>query len=555
MDPIIGKDQHHDDEYTSYQWDGLEHYHSPQLPSGAHEYTAGYSYMQQTLQHAVPIEPAYSRHIAPLFTVPQAHQPVYQAQWPSMITNPPNNIAPPLPAGPALAPVTAYASNQARLPIVAQPPRPTAGTSSRRTLTDQDRRRMCLYHEQNPSVKQTEIGAMFGVERSTVSKVLRQKEKYLVPDDGSRSPIKRSKGKFPDIERALSNWARNHQRQGLPLSDAIIRDKARFFAQTVGSNESHVKLNSNSWLEKFKQKNYLLGAKPRKASIAGSHSGLQSPTEISPVSPTGLTSPLSPIRSHDDLKTTSPDSYIDFSASYRHVHSQSTTSLTSGYSDVAQPQDPSGSFHSPDLNTNDGTFITLQQPRPPGGTTAHRPRSSTFPMLGLEATLATTPRAPDNGHTPRQYEDAMTGQILGSPAGEVQQAPLSLQTANLQHSSSNNNSAVHSAVHSPVLQRLSPKNMGPPSSLAMTPPATIREQASPTSTPSQDEARRALELVMNFFQAQPTGLVDPQEYIMMGKLMEKLKVQGQMGELPGGMHSIDGGANTNISRTRSIHSL
>ncbi|KAI4120628.1 MAG: hypothetical protein LQ347_007065, partial [Umbilicaria vellea] len=84
----------------------------------------------------------------------------------------------------------------------------------------------------------------------TVSKVLRQKDKYLFPDDGSRSPIKRSKGKFPDIERALSNWARNHQRQGLPLNDSIIRDKARFFATTVGSSDSHAKVNSSSWLEK-----------------------------------------------------------------------------------------------------------------------------------------------------------------------------------------------------------------------------------------------------------------------------------------------------------------
>lgn len=41
---------------------------------------------------------------------------------------------------------------------------PTMPTA-RRTLTDDDRRRMCLYHQENPHVKQTEIGAMFGVER------------------------------------------------------------------------------------------------------------------------------------------------------------------------------------------------------------------------------------------------------------------------------------------------------------------------------------------------------------------------------------------------------
>lgn len=50
------------------------------------------------------------------------------------------------------------------------------------------------------------------------------------------------------------------------------------------------------------------------------------------------------------------------------------------------------------------------------------------------------------------------------------------------------------------------------------------ENASPV-TPSQEEAARALELVMNFFQQQPQGFVEPQEYVMIGKLMEKLKIK------------------------------
>jgi len=73
--------------------------------------------------------------------------------------------------------------------------------------------------------------------------------------------VKRAKGKFPDIERALSNWVRNMQKQGHPLTDAAIKEKARFFATTVGNNESHLKTNSTSWLEKFKQKNGIGGAK------------------------------------------------------------------------------------------------------------------------------------------------------------------------------------------------------------------------------------------------------------------------------------------------------
>src|ERR1700753_1296001 len=95
---------------------------------------------------------------------------------------------------------------------------------------------------------------------STVSKVLRNKEKYLHQDEGNRSPARKPKGKFPDIERALANWAKNHQKQGLPMSDALIKEKLHHFSLTVGNSEAHIKAaNSTSWLEKFKQKNNLMG--------------------------------------------------------------------------------------------------------------------------------------------------------------------------------------------------------------------------------------------------------------------------------------------------------
>ena len=41
---------------------------------------------------------------------------------------------------------------------------------------------------------------------------------------------------------------------------------------------------------------------------------------------------------------------------------------------------------------------------------------------------------------------------------------------------------------------------------------------------------------MTFCKQSPGGLVEPQEYITMGKLMEKLKVRG--GGMPGGMHAM-----------------
>lgn len=86
--------------------------------------------------------------------------------------------------------------------------------------------------------------------------------------------------------------------------------------------------------------------------------------------------------------------------------------------------------------------------------------------------------------------------------------------------------------------------MQPPPLPAIT-PVTTTQQVSPispgsssASSPTQEDARRALELVMSFFQQQPSGFVEPQEYVTIGKLMEKLKLQRGGESLPGGMHRI-----------------
>jgi hypothetical protein len=62
--------------------------------------------------------------------------------------------------------------------------------------------------------------------------------------------------------------------------------------------------------------------------------------------------------------------------------------------------------------------------------------------------------------------------------------------------------------------------------------------------PSLEDTKRALEVVMNFFQNQK-GSLESQEWMMMGTLMEKLRLHHHQhlpvtagGEMPGGMHRI-----------------
>ena len=394
---------------------------------------------------------------------------------------------------------------------------------------------------------------------------MRQKDKYLFPDDGSRSLIKKSKGKFPDIERALSNWAKNHQRQGLPLSDNIIRDKARFFATTVGSSDSHIKVNSNTWLEKFKQKNHLLGSKPKKASDANdsdhteSKSSSNTPNGISPVSPDSLASPspLSPSCSQGNLKTESPDTYFDFNSGYKHTHSQSTTSLASCFSDNTMPSpfsggpaSPTSPFFSPDVGCGQSPF-SQNRLIPLAGPNTARPRSQTFPMLGIEPSHM-SPTTSTDVLTPKYLQQSFATSALETPIEELLEPPLSIQDM-MQTQQSHPSSSANTPN-----QDISPLTMAPPAvpSLSMSPRSGhSSETTSPVvSPPSQDEARQAMELVMTFFKHQPHGMVDAQEYIIMSKLMEKLKLHGSIGDLPGGLHSMDVGDNEHV-RKRSIQSV
>ena len=51
-------------------------------------------------------------------------------------------------------------------------------TSKKKRLLGQDRYNICAYTAKNPRIKQEEIAAQFGVEGSTVSKILKNKVRW-----------------------------------------------------------------------------------------------------------------------------------------------------------------------------------------------------------------------------------------------------------------------------------------------------------------------------------------------------------------------------------------
>ena len=108
--------------------------------------------------------------------MPPQLQPLIMPQWPSMLSSQshatyqhhyPQPVQPiqPMTIGPLITPVSATSGRSTSTP--------------RKTLTDHDRKRMCLYAEEHPHSKQTEIGGAFTLAR-LIPPFTNTAQRYLV---------------------------------------------------------------------------------------------------------------------------------------------------------------------------------------------------------------------------------------------------------------------------------------------------------------------------------------------------------------------------------------
>lgn len=151
-----GHHESHGSGYGQDSWIGLGHYSQPGPPisvSPMHEYP-NFDYGNSP----IPMEPAYAMPRPPPYV--SVHHPLppplvmpHNGVWPSMLASQ-NSYQPPiLPANPIHTPISAGTTHSDTTPT-------SAKSASRRKLTDEERRQMCLEAEQNPTMKQTQIGGV-----------------------------------------------------------------------------------------------------------------------------------------------------------------------------------------------------------------------------------------------------------------------------------------------------------------------------------------------------------------------------------------------------------
>jgi hypothetical protein len=262
-------------------------------------------------------------------------------------------------------------------------------------------------------------------------------------------------------------------------------------------------------------------------------SASQPNSAISPSSPSvhPSPSPLSANRSEDGKD--GMNGYLDFNTepgSYKHSNSQSTTSLSSAYTNDGNSSafsagsaiSPNGPFSfSP--HVDNGAFQPLAGP---GSANFQRPRSQTFPTLDLEYMNQAASSQNPEPLTPRYHvssaiSSTAPSSALDSPANEIPQPTYGLIDQQ--------SSGIASPPHQ--LRRSSSNNsLGRSSSVV----------ASSPSSPSQEDARRAADTLLSFIQNAGVA-VDQNEYYAVVRLTEKLRLHQQQGMGLGGMGGGMGG--------------
>jgi hypothetical protein len=145
--------QDHFDDHSAAWHDGAGY--NPHHQSPVQDYNGFTSYAPLPMEpmYGTGMHPPHHPHPTPRTTHPQL-QPLIMPQWPSMLTSQSTYQPPIFPSAPV--PITPASAT----PVSATSTHSRTSSTPRKTLTDSDRRRMCQYHEENPTVKQTEIGGM-----------------------------------------------------------------------------------------------------------------------------------------------------------------------------------------------------------------------------------------------------------------------------------------------------------------------------------------------------------------------------------------------------------
>lgn len=107
------------------------------------------------------------------------------------------------------------------------------------------------------TVSKSEIARKFGIQKSTLFTILKNRDKTLAANEAgvSKSRVRAREGKFPLLEKALVEWLQLMRSSNTPIDGNFLKEKAKTFAEKMDI-EVDFKA-SNGWFEKFKDRHGL----------------------------------------------------------------------------------------------------------------------------------------------------------------------------------------------------------------------------------------------------------------------------------------------------------
>lgn len=147
---------------------------------------------------------------------------------------------------------------------------------TKQSLSTIDRKAICQRHVFNPLETHDKIASAYGVDRTTISKILKNKEKWLNAENDGRAKRRTATPKYPTIEQEMQPWLveasddcyrnlpdpsvhpwewRNALCHG-PFTDSRLIEKALSIATSHGIDDFQ---GTRSWVHSFKLRHKIWG--------------------------------------------------------------------------------------------------------------------------------------------------------------------------------------------------------------------------------------------------------------------------------------------------------
>jgi len=122
------------------------------------------------------------------------------------------------------------------------------------SLSAAQKRELCETKEKNPDLSNVELAVQYNVGKSTITDILKEKERWLAISE-SQGSVKKFRGpKWPQLENALSLWVDNALNTKQDIDGNVLKTKASYFANQFSIEEFH---HSDGWLTGFKKRHGL----------------------------------------------------------------------------------------------------------------------------------------------------------------------------------------------------------------------------------------------------------------------------------------------------------